>query len=303
MLKPISIILHSLLLLVFIGTWGSVVYYFEFAPSLTSAATLAPPSTALRSIPVATETTIPTLVPSPSPTLEPTPDADWSLLQPGLERRVIDIYNGQNQHVESLYVWRLDQNHFRMDVAYTERPKSLDTWQKETHAMLVVNGGYFSIENEKYFPDGLAISNGEPFGRSFNGFGGMLAINQSGAELRWLVQEPYNPAESLQAALQSFPILVQPGGKLGFAADRENYARARRTVIAQDRDGRILFIVAPEGYFTLHQLSLYLTESDLNLDIALNLDGGGSTGILVAEPREVISPRTLLPFVILVYAR
>ena len=303
MLKPISIILHSLLLLVFIGTWGSVVYYFEFAPSLTSAATLASPSTALSSIPVATETTIPTLVPSRSPTVEPTPDADWSLLQPGLKRRVIDIYNGQNQHVESLYVWRLDQNHFRMDVAYTERPKSLDTWQKETHAMLVVNGGYFSIENERYFPDGLTISNGEAFGRSFNGFGGMLAIDQSEAELRWLVQEPYNPNESLQAALQSFPILVQPGGELGFPADRENYARARRTVIAQDHDGRILFIVAPEGYFTLHQLSVYLTESDLNLDVALNLDGGGSTGILVAEPREIISPRTLLPFVILVYAR
>ena len=216
---------------------------------------------------------------------------------------MIEIYNGQNQHAESLYVWRLDQNHFRMDVAYAERPKTLETWQKETNADLVVNGGYFSIENERYFPDGLAISDGEAFGRSFNGFGGMLAIDQSGAELRWLVQEPYNSDEPLQAALQSFPILVQPGGELGFPAERENHARARRTVIAQDRDGRILFMVAPEGYFTLHQLSVYLTESDLNLDIALNLDGGGSTGILVARPREIIAPRTLLPFVILVYAR
>ena len=303
MLKPISIILHSLLLLVFIGTWGSVVYYFEFAPSLTSAATLESTPTTLSSMPVATDTAIPTLIPSPSATVEPTPDANWTLLQPGLERRVFEIYNGQNQHAESLYVWRLDQNHFRMDVAYTERPKSLDAWQKETNAELVVNGGYFSIENERYFPDGLAISNGQPFGRSFNGFGGMLAIDQSGAQVRWLVQEPYNPDEPLQAALQAFPILVQPGGKLGFPADRENYARARRTVIAQDRDGRMLFMVAPEGYFTLHQLSVYLTESDLNLDVALNLDGGGSTGILVANPREVISPRTLLPFVILVYAR
>ncbi len=303
MLKPISLILHSLLLLVFIGTWGSVVYYFEFAPSLTSAAKVAPPSTALSSSPVATNTVIPTPVPSPTATIVPTPDANWTLLQPGLERRVFEIYNSQNQHVESLYVWRLDQNHFRMDVAYVERPKSLETWQQETNADLVLNGGYFSIENERYFPDGLAISNGEAFGRSFNGFGGMLAIDQSGAELRWLVQEPYNPDEQLQAALQAFPILVQPGGEPGFPADRENYARARRTVIAQDRDGRILFMVAPKGYFTLHQLSVYLTESDLNLDVALNLDGGGSTGILVAEPREIISPRTLLPFVILVHAR
>ena len=303
MLKPISLILHTLLLLVFIGTWGSVVYYFEFDPNPTSAATLVPTATILSRAPVATDTVIPTPIPSPTATIVPTRDANWTLLQPGLERRVFEIYNSQNQHVESLYVWRLDQNHFRMDVAYVERPKSLDTWQQETNADLVLNGGYFSIENERYFPDGLAISNGEAFGRSFNGFGGMLAIDQSGAELRWLVQEPYNPNEQLQAALQSFPILVQPGGELGFPADRENYARARRTVIAQDRDGRMLFMVAPEGYFTLHQLSVYLTESDLNLDVALNLDGGGSTGILVAEPREIISPRTLLPFVILVHAR
>jgi len=200
-------------------------------------------------------------------------------------------------------MWRLDQNYFRMDVAYDERPRSLETWQKETHADLVVNGGYFSIENERYFPDGRIIVNGRASGRSFDGFGGMLAIDQSGAELRWLVQEPYNSYEPLQAALQSFPILVQPGGEPGFPAERENHASARRTVIAQDRAGRILFIVAPEGYFTLHQLSVYLTESDLNLDIAVNLDGGGSTGILVENPREIIPSKVLLPFVILVHAR
>jgi hypothetical protein len=288
MIKPIERILHSLLLLIFIGTSGSIVYYFKTAPSVT---------------PAATRTAIPTSEPSPTATLEPTPDPDWSLLQPGLERRVISIYNAQNQPVESLYIWRLDQNYFRMDVAHNERPQSLDAWQKETNAALVVNGGYFSINNERYFPDGLTIVNGKASGRSFAGFGGMLAINQSRAELRWLVQKPYNAYEALHAALQSFPILVQPGGELGFPAERDNQARARRTVIAQDRDDRILFIIAPQGYFTLHQLSVYLTESDLNLDIALNLDGGGSTGILVANPREIISPRTLLPFVILVYVR
>jgi exopolysaccharide biosynthesis protein len=96
---------------------------------------------------------------------------------------------------------------------------------------------------------------------------------------------------------------VKPGGELGFGAGRENHASARRTVMAQDRDGRILFMVAPQGYFTLHQLSVYLTESDLNLDIAVNLDGGGSTGILVANPRELIAPTRPIPFVILVYPR
>ena len=302
MIKPIERILHSLLLLIFIGTSGSIVYYFKIAPSAPPAATRTAISTPVPN-PMPAARFTPTPIPGPTSTVKPTQDPDWSLLQPGLERRVIEVHNAQNQPVESLHIWRLDQKHFRMDVAYNERPKSLDAWQKETNAALVVNGGYFSVENERYFPDGLTIINGQAFGRSFTGFGGMLAIDQSKAELRWLVQKPYNAYEPLRAALQSFPILVQPGGELGFPSERDNHARARRTVIAQDKDGRILLLVAPEGYFTLHELSVYLTESDLNLDIALNLDGGGSTGILVANPREVIYPGTLLPFVILVYPR
>jgi hypothetical protein len=286
MLKHVAPILHTLLFVIWLGSCGSALYYLNQEPAaMPVAATFTPaPVSNVVSLPV-----------SPM-------DTGWSSLQPGLERRVIDVYNDQNQQVESVYIWRLDQNYFRMEVAYEAAPKTLDTWQKETNADLVINGGYYSIENERYFPDGLTISNGKAFGRSFRS-GGMLAIQESRAELRWLAVESYNPLEPLQAALQSFPILVEPGGGLGYGAEKETYASARRTVIAQDRQDRILFIVAPQGYFTLHQLSVYLTESDLDLEIALNLDGGGSTGILVANPRELISPTRPIPFVILVYAR
>ena len=281
--KPISHLLHSFLLLVLIGTFGSIVYTLNKGPTAKPVETLIP-------------------TPSYSGTFEAIPDA-WSTAQAGLERRVVQIHDNQKQPVETVYIWRLDQNYFRLDVAFAERPRSLETWQAETGAALVVNGGYFSIENERYFPDGLTVLNGAASGNSFTGFGGMLSITGGGAELRWLVERPYDPSERLDAALQSFPMLVNPGGGLGFGAAKEDHASARRTVIAQDRDGRILFIVAPQGYFTLHQLSAYLTESDLDLDIAVNLDGGGSTGLLVAEPREVIPSKVLLPFVILVYPR
>ena len=90
---------------------------------------------------------------------------------------MIEIYDDQNGLVESLHIWRIDQNYFRLDVAFDGTPKSLETWQKETNASLVVNGGYYSIDKERYFADGLTISNGETTGRSFTGFGGMLAIS------------------------------------------------------------------------------------------------------------------------------
>jgi hypothetical protein len=270
-----------------------MVYYIHNEPSVSAAPALIVPSTVIA----------PTPVPTVSRPVEFKPEAGWSLIRPGLERRVIDIYNGQNQRAESLHIWRLDQKYFRLDVAYDDAAKSLDTWQKETQASIVMNGGYYSIANERYFPDGLTIVDGKAFGRSFNGFGGMVAIRDQRTELRWLVENPYDPSERLEAALQAFPILVKPGGELGFGAERENHVSARRTAIAQDKAGRILLIVAPQGYFTLHQFSRYLTESDLNLDVAINLDGGGSTGILVANPREVIPSNRLIPFVILAYPR
>ena len=286
MYKHVSRIFHLFLLVILLGTCGSSFYFIKNEPIDTPEPSF-----------------VPTTIPPVAPVSKIVPEKDWSMLQPGLEWRVINIYDEQNQHVESVYIWRLNQKYFRLDVAYDETPKSLETWQRETNALMVLNGGYYSVENERYFPDGLTIVKGIASGRSFNGFGGMLAIQKSEAELRWLVREPYNVSEPLQAALQSFPILVQPGGELGFGAERENHVSARRTVIGQDKEGRILFIIAPQGYFTLHQLSVYLTESDLNLDIAINLDGGGSTGILMVNPREFISSDRALPFVILVHAR
>lgn len=254
-----------------------------------------------------TSTLSPTLAPSPvplfSPTPEPIPDTGWQALRPGLERRMIRLFSEQNQHIESLYIYRLDQNYFRLDIAYHEMPQNLEDWHKETNALLIINGGFFRVEEEKHVPNGLTIVNGQRLGSSYDSFAGMLAIDDGWAELRWLAQKPHDSAEPLQAALQSFPLLVKPGGELGFPAEFEDNVQARRSVIAQDQEGRILFIVAPRGHFTLHQLSLYLTGSDLNLEIALNLDGGPSSGIWASEPREVIPSQTLLPIVILVYPR
>lgn len=291
MYKHVSKLLHIFLLVTLLGTCGSTVYFISQEPEVTYAASMPTPVLNAYSPIEAT--------PEPVPVA---PEPGWTLLQPGLERREIPVFDSQNQQVESLYIWRLDQDYFKLDVAYDDSPKSLEAWQRETNATMVVNGGFYSIANEKYFPDGLTIVGGQASGRSFN-HGGMLAIREDRAELRWLIQRPYNASDGLQAGLQSFPILVQPGGELGFGPERENHASARRTVIGQDRAGRILLMVAPQGYFTLHQLSAFLTESDLDLDIAINLDGGGSTGILVANPPEVISPTRLIPFVILVYAR
>ena len=146
MIKPISRILYLLLFMTWMGVCGSSIYFINNEPSVIPAATRIATPTPMLSVPL---------------TFDTVGDTGWSLLQPGLERRVTRIYNEQNQHVESVHVWRLDQNYFRMDVAFDETPRSMESWQRQTKALMVVNGGYYSVENERYFPNGLTIVNGE----------------------------------------------------------------------------------------------------------------------------------------------
>lgn len=46
---------------------------------------------------------------------------------------------------------------------------------------------------------------------------------------------------------------------------------ARRTVIAQDRDGNFLVMTTDNPVFTLTQLSAFLAQTDLELTIALDI--------------------------------
>lgn len=200
---------------------------------------------------------------------------------------------------ESLYLLRLEPDQFRFEIAYQPgAPKGLLEWQAETGALIVVNGGFFTEEN---IATGLTIIDGQASGTSYVDFGGMLAIAEAGPEIRWLVARPYTPDESLQYALQSFPMLVKPGGVLGYPD--EDGSPARRTVIGMDENGRFLIILSRRSNFTLHQLSAWLTASDLELDVALNLDGGTSSGLILAQPRQELLPFVLLPAVITIYPR
>ena len=222
--------------------------------------------------PLPTVTVTPTITSLPTQT--PTPkSSDWRQLQPGLERRVLEI-DIEGQFTEPLYILRLSPEYFQFGVAYDPEGLTLEAWQAQSGALIVVNGGYYRLDNDIFIPTGLTIIAGVPMGTSYGDFGGMFAINENGPKLRWLAQQPYDPNEVLHSALQSFPILVKPGGELGFPAVNEDNLMARRTVIAQDQSGNILLMVAPQGNLTLHQLSAFLTNTDLDLDIAVNLDGG-----------------------------
>ncbi len=218
-------------------------------------------------------------------------DTGWQLVEPGMDLREIDVPAGEGQLRERLSIVRMHPGMWHMRVHYSPtNPLRISGWGDSLNALLVVNGGYFAPESvEGHETIGMLISDGRRWGTPLHDHAGMLAVTPDGqVSVRWLRQQPYNPAEALSQAVQSFPVLVKPGGLMGFPADADDGAPARRTVVAQDQEDSILLIVAPRGALSLHQLAVFLAESDLSIDVALNLDGGGSTGMwLAAESHQM----------------
>ena len=230
-----------------------------------------------------TPSPLPTYTPAPTaratltPTAEPD-DTGWQSRGNGVELRRLRVeLNGVSNR---LWLARLDPARVRFRVLYDPAsPRQVAEWFAATKPLLAVNAGYFAEDSHA---TGLIISDGVRNGQSYVGFGGMFAVRTDRVEVRWLVAKPYSPAEPLRQAVQAFPMLVHSGGKPGVGEDDGQLAR--RTVVGQDRRGRIVFVVSPDLVFTLKSLSAFLAASDLELDTALNLDGGTSSGMLVAGP-------------------
>ena len=232
----------------------------------------------------------------------PSPDTGWQPLEPGVELRQMDV--SAQFGTERATIVRLDPALVRFRVGYdSANPRWLSKWAAQSDALLAINGGFFTTENAAI---GVVASGGQRWGNSLGNFAGMFAVTIAGqASVRWLTMWPYDPNEPLAEAVQSFPVLVKPGGQMGFPADGDDGLPDRRTVIAQDRMGRIVVVVTPGGFLSLHELAVFLAESDLDLDTALNLDGGSSTGIWLAAGGQEITIDSVspLPFVILVERR
>lgn len=225
----------------------------------------------------------------------------WNRVATGVEVRYEDwkIPGGDD---DTVTIVRFDLHKIKLSVGYQPgQPLLMNEWMQQEHAIAMINGGYFDQQDNA---TALVVSNGKVFGESYVGFGGMLSLDAQGRVLlRSLHQQPYDPnTEQLEQATQSAPILMSGGKRTQFSADA---SQTRRSVVAMDKQGRLLFIASPGQVFSLDQLADQLVSSDLSVETALNLDGGSSTGLYVngGSSHVAIDSLAKLPLVIIVKAR
>lgn len=240
----------------------------------------------------------PTLASALAATAEPQ-DSGWQPVSAGVELRRMRVAVRAGVPVASITAARIDPAQARFRVGYSPgEPLALAEWLRRERPLALITGGFFS---ESFESTALVISGGVAAGESYAGRGGMFAVDRAGAvAIRSLADQPYDQAEPLDEAVQGWPILIKPGGVLAYTGDDDDVAR--RSVVALDRDGRVLLLASSTSSFTLAELAAWLAASDLQIDAALNLDGGKSTGLFV-EGAASVEPFVRLPLVLIASRR
>lgn len=283
-------------------------------PSLEATSTIEitalPSRTPVPDRPTSTATSRPTITATVTqlPTASPTP-SEWTQIAEGIEERYVPVaLVPEDEGLFFAYALRINPSSVTFQIHYEAGfAQKIDQWQSSTGASIVVNGGFFTGE---YTPVGRIVQDGTMFGFPLNygertiGVAGLFAVLDDEVSMYALGRSSYTPqGMRFDQAMESYPLLLLPGRQPTYPT--ETNETARRTLIGIDDQGYVIILVCAQPLFTLHNLSGWLAESDLNLDTALNLDGGRSTGIAVSLPgrRKEISAYVDLPIVLAIYTK
>ncbi len=212
-------------------------------------------------------------------------DHTWQSIGKGLSYTRLEVLETK-EVVESLAVVRIDPNlnSFRV---YHGPPQRLQSWQEMTEAAVIFNGSYFTKE---WQPVGLVVSDGRLIGPRRNvAMRGMFVAEPRGispdlprATILDLVANPVDVNKlPWTQGVMSYPLLLDSRGRIRV---KKTDLQAQRTVIGTDRRGNILVIHTAGDFFTLYELAKFLKASPLEIDAALNLDGGSKAQLAIKTP-------------------
>jgi uncharacterized protein YigE (DUF2233 family) len=179
-----------------------------------------------------------------------------------------------------------------------DRPRNVSGWLADEQPIAALNAGFFERD---YSAVGLWVIDDTMFGRGYHRMQGEFRVSGAGMSILRRSERHLNDGTRIIASVESFPMLLLPGGivnpclrpledisgwrfRRACASLRDS---AERLAVGIDGAGFVVFVLAPSPTFTLRGFATWLAASDLNLDVALNLDGGSSAGMLVRAGGEV----------------
>ncbi|MBI2416082.1 MAG: phosphodiester glycosidase family protein [Candidatus Kerfeldbacteria bacterium] len=204
----------------------------------------------------------------------PTQYQQWTTVVTGVRFKQMVVNQASGQELFSIV--KIAPSQQALLLAYDQsNPKTVAEWQQQLQAQVVINASYF---DEQYQPTTRLVINGETYGPKLRAGTG---VAQSLTGQGWSLQPSATTASDALYAVESYPILLH-GADVYTAGSADT---AQRTVLATDKTGAIYLMVAEYGVLSLSQLADIVThELKLDLTMALNLDGGTSTGLVISTP-------------------
>jgi uncharacterized protein YigE (DUF2233 family) len=209
-------------------------------------------------------------------------DYTWQNIGKGLGFTRLEVLE-KKEIVESLEVVRIDPNlnSFKL---FHGAPRKISAWQEQINATILFNASYFTTQGQ---PCGLVLMDNKTYGPLKNpAMRGMFVAEPRGvspdiprATILDLTAAPVNPHKlPWTQGVMSFPMLLDSRGRIRV---KSSELRAQRTVICTDHKGNILVCHTTGDYFTLYELAKFLKFSTLDIDMALNLDGGSKAQLII----------------------
>jgi len=220
----------------------------------------------------------------------------WHSLAPGIEFATIRGEPYCRSGSSTIAIVRFDPVRIRLRVLHYSSlpgrvPAPIATWLDHTQALAVTNAG-------QYYPDysymGLLVSDGrkvsskmhpafqallvaEPDSEKSRARGAERGIHRlAQARVIDLDRDTLDQSIRWREVAQSFMLF----GSNGETRVRRSDQVANRTVVAEDREGRMV-IVTSEGGYTLRDLASVLKEAPLGLTQAMAMDGGHEAQLCV----------------------
>lgn len=201
----------------------------------------------------------------------------WRTLSPGVEFAMLRGEPFCRHGSADIAALRLDPAHARIRVLNysltdADRPPDILEWQRRTGALAVFNAGQF-------YPDwsymGLLICSGQVVSSDLHpGFKAALvaAPEQGKPSIRVLDldRQPLDPRlPGWREVAQSFMLFDRSGAVRVRRTDHV----ANRTVVLEDRRGRVV-VLTTEGGYTLADFAEWLRRAPLQAELAMAMDGG-----------------------------
>lgn len=196
---------------------------------------------------------------------------EWREISPGFETAEMPVL-WQGKEVDRVLLARIDPSTYRFIVRnHPAGNREPSDWLDATDAVLVINGSYF---DRRGLPDTPVRIGGQALGPSdYQAHHGAFVSEIGFTGIRDLSDEPWQVAiNNASEAMVSCPLLLSPDG--GNRVEADPRWLANRSFVAEDSQGRIVLGTTREAFFSLDRLATFLRNAPLDLEIALNLDGG-----------------------------